>query len=492
MRSSGGVLGLALAASLAPGCAHVQPARAVGESVASNPATVWSPPPEGRPPAPTPTPPPAILEKYLKGEASPSLPEIVDLALRNNPSTRVAWFQARAAAAELGSKRAAYFPEIDLNANITRQKTAAVGGLFTYLQTTYGPSASLNYLLFNFGGREADADEARQALFAANWTHDAAIQNLVLQVEQAYYQYLNAKALAASAEASLKQAEESLAAAEERHRAGVATIADVLQAKTARSQAQLALTAARGLIQTYRGELATAVGVSPEIPVDVGELPEIVSLEGVSQSVDGLIEKARSERPDLAAAWFEASKAESHVRSVRAEGLPSLSAAGTVGRTYYYNSTGAPYSNNYSGAILFRFPLFTGFRSRYDTLKAQEEASAARAQADTLSNLVIFQVWSSYYGVQTATQQVRTARDLLASAEQSQEVALARYKAGVGSILDLLTAQSALAAARAEEVLARAGWFLALTQLAHDTGALTPPAGAPAPPSVSKGQRDNE
>ena len=95
MRTSGGVLGLALAAGFASGCAHVQPARSVGESVASNPATVWSPPPEGRPPAPTPTPPPAIPEKYLKGEASPSLPEIVDLALRNNPATRVAWFQAR-------------------------------------------------------------------------------------------------------------------------------------------------------------------------------------------------------------------------------------------------------------------------------------------------------------------------------------------------------------------------------------------------------------
>ena len=433
-----------------------------------------------------------ILLQYLKGEATASLDEIVDLALRNNPATRVAWFQARASAADLGSKRAAYFPEIDLDANLTRQKTAAVGGRFTYLQTTYGPSASLNYLLFNFGGREADTDEARQALFAANWTHDAAIQNLVLQVEQAYYQYLDAKALAASAQASFQQAEENLAAAEERHRAGVATIADVLQAKTARSQAQLALTAARGLIQTYRGALATAVGVSPDIPVEVGELPEIANLEEVGQSVDALIATARSERPDLAAAWFEAQKAESHVRSVRAEGLPSLSAAGTIGRTYYYNPVGAAYSNNYSGAILFRFPLFMGFQNRYDTLKAQEEASAARAQVDTLSNLVIFQVWSSYYGVQTATQQVRTARDLLASAQQSQEVALARYKAGVGSILDLLTAQSALASARAEEVLARATWFLALAQLAHDTGALTPPAGAPGPPPVSKGQRDSE
>ena len=164
---------------------------------------------------------------------------------------------------------------------------------------------------------------------------------------------------------------------------------------------------------------------------------------------------------------------------MRAEGLPSLLASGTLGRTYFYNSS-VPYSNTYSGAILFRFPVFTGYRSSYDTLKAREEAQAAKSRADSLENQVVFQVWSSYYGVKTATQRVKTAGDLLASARQSQDVALGRYKEGVGSILDLLTAQSAFASARAQEVQARADWFLAMAQLAHDTGGLAPAPGKPA------------
>ena len=93
---------------------------------------------------------------------------------------------------------------------------------------------------------------------------------------------------------------------------------------------------------------------------------------------------------------------------------------------------------------------------------------------------MILQVWTSYYNLKTAGQQVKTARDLFASARQSEEVALGRYKAGVGSILDLLTAQTAFASARAQEVQARASWFLAMAQLAHDTGSLPPPAGAAA------------
>jgi len=87
---------------------------------------------------------------------------------------------------------------------------------------------------------------------------------------------------------------------------------------------------------------------------------------------------------------------------------------------------------------------------------------------------VILQVWTSYYGLQTATQLVKTSRDLLASAEQSERVEMGRYREGVGTILDLLAAQSALADARAQEILARSQWFVALARLAHDTGIASP------------------
>src|SRR5206468_7805623 len=96
--------------------------------------------------------------------------------------------------------------------SITRQKTAAVGGRFTFLQTTYGPSASVSWLLFDFGGREADVEDARRALYAADWTHNAAIQNVVLTVAQAYYQYLNAKAILTARQANLKEARENFTA----------------------------------------------------------------------------------------------------------------------------------------------------------------------------------------------------------------------------------------------------------------------------------------
>ena len=68
---------------------------------------------------------------------------------------------------------------------------------------------------------------------------------------------------------------------------------------------------------------------------------------------------------------------------------------------------------------------------------------------------------------------METTADLARSAKESEAVALGRYKEGVGSILDLLSAQSAMADARSQQVQAQWGWFMALAQLTHDAGLLT-------------------
>jgi len=463
---------------LATACTAI-PEKTVREAVSPSPQEPWAPPAKAvMPPAPTDKLAPAVPEEYLKPGTTLSLVQLVDVALRTNPQTREAWSFARAAAAEVGSKRSLYFPVFELDGSILRQKSAStIDGQFTYLQTTYGPSVAASWLLFDFGGREADVEEATRALYAADWTHNAAIQDVVLSVAQAYYGYLNSKALVIARQSNLDEARRSLDASEERHRAGVATIADVLQARTAASQIELQLQDTQGQLQIIRGALATAVGVPANIPVEVGQLPEDLPLDMVKKNVDELIARAMAERPDLAASRFAALAAQSRIRSVAAEGLPKLSLNANGYRTFYSTPNAPdPFSTTYSGLVLLRIPVFTGFDVAYRTQKAKEEAEAAKASAELLEDRVILDVWASYYAVQTATQRIATTRDLLASALQSADVAGGRYKAGVGSIIDLLTAQSALADARAEEVQARSLWFLAMAQLAHATGALVPRA----------------
>ena len=468
------------AAALATACAHLSPSRAIDEETPPSPAAAWAPPAEALAEQ-RPSPAPAIPEKYKNAQTLLSLPEVIDIALRNNPVTRASWARARSAAAVVGEKRAEWYPEIAIGANVTRQKSTTFGGASTFFQTTWGPSATLSWLLLDFGGRSGDVAEARESLFRAGWLHDATLQNVVLDVTSAYYLYGNAKELLIAQEASVKESRENYDAARARHDAGVATIADVLQARTALSQDELALETVRGQIETIRGELATALGVPANIPVDTADLPRDVNVEATTASIDALIDQAQKERPDLGAARAEAERARRHIGTIRAERLPVISAFGTATRLSYLDPSGVPYRSTYSGGLALSVPVFDGARRAYDLRQAKEDAAAAAATAQTLEQQVILQVWTSYFAVRTAAQQVKTSRDLLDSAQQAAEVTSGRYRSGVGSILDLLTAQRSLAQARAQDVQSRSNWFQSLAQLAHDTGVLGPtPPGSPA------------
>jgi outer membrane protein len=414
--------------------------------------------------------PATIPQRLLQPGATFTLGDVVEVALQNNPVTRTSFEQARAAAAQLGSKRAAYYPSLVLSASGSRGRVSPTGQEVATM-STWGPALDLAYLLLDLGGRAADVEEARQSLLAADWGHNATVQNVVLAVQQTYYGYLAAKAEVDAARVSLKQAGIALDAARVRHDAGVATIADVLQAQTAVSQARLDLDTVEGQVMVVRGSLATAMGLPANVPLEVGELPAQLPLQVVDQAVDALIETARLQRPDLEAARALEDKASAHVRSVRAEGLPVLSLGAGVSRTYFNPHPFASARDNWSAQLLLSFPLFTGYSSTHNIEKARRDANAAVQQTASLDQQVVLEVWSSYYNVQTAAQRVKTTKDLLASAEQSERVQLGRYEEGVGTILDLLSAELALANARAQEILARSDWLIALAQLIHDTGA---------------------
>jgi outer membrane protein TolC len=193
MKRSRTVTGIGAALLAVAGCSSLPPGRSADDGVSPAPARAWEPPSEARLPTPTPPPAPAIPSEFLRPGTTLSLSQILDLALRNNPVTKTSWFLARSAAADLGSKRAEYFPTLELDGGITRQKQAALGGRSIFLQTTYGPSVSLTWLLLDFGGRGADVEEAKRVLFAADYSHNAAIVNVALQVEQSYYLYLTSK-----------------------------------------------------------------------------------------------------------------------------------------------------------------------------------------------------------------------------------------------------------------------------------------------------------
>ena len=456
----------AVSASLLVGCGTPGVRGVAGTAPAPN--VFWTPPAERRaaPPAA-----PALPPDVAGRVAQLTLADVIDIALRNNTATAAAWADARSAAASYGAAQGQYYPTLALDGTVTAIKTVPSAGRVATKQQFLNPTLSLSWLLFDFGGRSGSVGAAREALLAADWTHNATLQSVVLAVEQAYFDYLGTKALLAAQQTTLKEAQTNLEAAQQRHNVGLATIADVLQAQTALSQARLALEATEGRLQTTRGALALSMGLPANVPYDLAVPADTTVPPGISDSVDALIERAVRERPDLAAERARAAGARARLSVARSQALPSLSVGGTTTETDFLS--GRPvFRNSYTATLTVSIPLFSGGSQIYDIKAAGAAADAAALRARGFEQQVIYQVFNAYYALRTATQQVRTGADLLASATQSEQVALGRYRAGAGSLLDLLTAQAALASARADAIAARFSWYLALAELAHDTGVL--------------------
>jgi outer membrane protein TolC len=172
----------------------------------------------------------------------------------------------------------------------------------------------------------------------------------------------------------------------------------------------------------------------------------------------------------VAAARALARESQAAVRQARSLALPTFTLGANQGNVQ--SASTALAGNTYALTVGVSIPLFNGLSHQYDIATAQENAAAAAARANQTELAAVAQVFTSYYALQTAAQRVATAGELLTSAVQSEEVARGRYAEGVGSILDLLTAQSALADARAQSVQSRWTWYASLAQLSHDAGVL--------------------
>ncbi|HET8656186.1 MAG TPA: TolC family protein [Longimicrobiaceae bacterium] len=408
-----------------------------------------------------------------------TLADVVALSLRNNPDTRAAYAQAQAAAALYGVSRGSLFPTVSASAPVTRSKSVSGGGSFGGERTQFNPGLSMSYLLFDFGGRSGTIAQARETAVAASAQSDVTVQGTVLEAEAAFFGYNAARDVAAAGRENVRTATEARDAAIQLWRVGLATVADTLQASTALAQAELSLLTAQGQVQTARGELASVMGIPADSPFEVVAPPGPLTIRTVAAGVDSLMARAVRERPELAAAQAEAAGAAAQIRVARAAALPSLTLGGNAGRNF--SSISTQNGNTYGLSVGLSVPIFSGFARRDAMRAARATLDAARARVEATRVRVANQVYTSYTSLQVAAARVRASAQLLASAVQSEAVARGRYREGVGSIIDLLTAQNALASARAQDAQSRWVWQTALSQLAHDVGTLDR-SGAPGLP----------
>lgn len=409
-----------------------------------------------------------------------TLVDVIDQALCSNPQTRQAWANARFQAGQVGIAQAAYLPTVTLNTSVSRSVNSGSSSLqVTTISSGAGgssqplnrftPVVSLNYLLYNFGGREAQLESAEKTLEASNWTHDATLQTVMFAAIQAYYQVFATQSAAEAALVSEKASNEALSAAQKRYEVGAAALADALQAQTAFAQAKLNRQKTEGDAKVATGTLANAMGLEADYRLNIAT-PSLPKPDVEQETmVHHLIEEAKTLRPDLAAAEATVKAAEANVKAAEAGHLPSISLISNYG----YSHTSLPSdTQSWTVGMQVSVPLFTGFNTTYQIRSAEEQLEVKRSNYDQLEQSVSLDVWRAYQLLNTAHESFKSSEDLVTSAVQSERVALGRYKAGAGNIIDLLNAQSSHANARLQLIQAQYTWLTQKAQLAQALGRL--------------------
>ncbi len=409
-----------------------------------------------------------------------TLSELVNIAEQNNPETRVAWENAKARAADLGIAQSTLYPTLAAAALAGSTRLDIFFGNSFQRQTveTFSPVFVLDYILFDFGQRSQEISISRGNLLAANFQFNDTHRRVIFQVMQAYYRLLDTKGQMDAAEANLRNAQTVQQAAEARLQNGLATLPDVLEARSAAAQADYDLQAAIGATEIAHGDLANALGASPTGQFNVESIQNIKMPDSIADTVEASIDKALSQRPDLMQRVAELRAAGAEVSEARRNYFPTLRVDGSGGLARSYGEQihlpglYSPTQETWDVQLGLTWTIFDGLARENRLAKARADQKQATASVDSIRNQIENQVWSAYSTARTALRQQKAAAALLAAATESYNAALESYNYGVRSQIDVVSAQRTLADARTADVIARTNLLTGLAALAYQTGDL--------------------
>ena len=422
-----------------------------------------------------------------------SLVELIDIAQRRNPSTRVAWEQARQAAINVGIARAAYLPALTASAIVGWEHVVfpfpsnlVPPGFIVFNAQELYPQLTVNYLLLDFGGRAAAVEAASQLSIAGNVAFTAAHQQLIFNVARAYFKLAGADAAVRAAQQGLADAQVVQQSAEALFGRGLDTVVDVQLARRATAQAQYDLAQANTAQHDAMYTLLSAMDLPPTMKLRVADATARALPKRTAGTVDDVLRQALQRRPGLLAGVAKLRATDAEIAAARSALFPKVSLGGNVqgniGRLSVDNS---PYLGvvKPQGAALLKleWPLYEGGLLQNKLSLAQSKHEEAAASLRERTDQALREVALAYDQVDTGLQQYDAAIALRKASETAFHSASNSYGHGVGTLTDATSAQTGLATARAAVARAHAQSLINAAALAFATGQLTSSADFPAP-----------
>lgn len=404
-----------------------------------------------------------------------ALTDAVDTALCNNPQIRATWAEIKVQAGVLGEARAAYLPTITGSVSRLKDTTTYSSGSSQPGSTSIGNQyyGSLNWRLFDFGGRAANREAANQMLLAAIAGHDAALQKTMASVIQAWFEVMTSQAEMEARQQIAELAQQTLNIARRREEKGATTQDDTLQAATALAKAQLNAMHATGDFQKNLALLKQVMSIDLVTSIHLPEQPERIIPADI-HDLNQWLKQAKNHHPAIMQAQAKWQADKDKIIQVRSDGLPTLDMTAHISRNGFPNQgLSSIHQTDKDIGLTITIPLFDGFSRHYKMLEARAQAEQSEAQLEDTRNEILTDVVKSYADARTALGVLAISQKLLDAAQASVDSSRRRYDKEVADILEVLNAQSALADAQQQRIQAIAGWQSARLNLLAHTGILS-------------------
>jgi len=397
------------------------------------------------------------------------LDEAVSLAQRYAPTAVQARGTIRTANSAVRSAKGAMLPSVSLSVGQTQQSGDRLGQSgdivpYTGQPWTYSTGLNVNLNLFDGGRRWSELARTRADVGTAEANEITQHYNLALQVKTQYFNVLAARESEAAARSRLEQAEQQLRVASARVRAGAATMSDSLRSMIQMGDARLAVLTAQNAVRVASASLTRLVGTTYLVTADPADtVARIAPLPDSAQ-----LAAWAAEGPAVQSAQGAERSAFASRRTARAAYLPSVDLSFRRNGNGYDNMYGLgnksfPYAN--SVGVNLSYPLFNNFTREDQQVRAAvgvENAAAQLRDARLLAQQNIIQQLGS---LQTAEQRIVIQQASVLAAQEDLRVQQQRYTLGASTLLDLLTSQTALVAARQALIEARRDYRIARAQL---------------------------
>ena len=402
-----------------------------------------------------------------------TLREAHETALRNHPRISVAELTALASRQAEREARSGFLPNVSGNmvavgAATSNTRLAAVGALNNpAIFDRAAAGLMVSQLITDFG---RTANLARSAKFhaqAAEQNAQATRDDILLAVDGAFFSALQAQAVTRVAQQTVETRlillEQTSALASNKMKSEL----DVSFTRVNLEDARLLLSKAQNDLEASFAQLSTLLGM-PE--VRAFRLVDQPLPPPVATNVADFVQLSLRSRPDLQSLRDEQQSQLSFSRAERDARYPTVAAVGTAGASPVHDEQ---IPDSYAAAgLTLTVPLYAGGLYTARAKEAELRAQAASEAIRDLENNIIRDVRIAWLNSQNAYERYRISGDLLANARRAFELAQARYKAGLSSIVELNQAELSEIQAEITYASTQYEYLLERSALSFQTGTL--------------------